>query len=79
MEDKYPEQQHTNLPVLKQGLKYMFFCLILIVLGPYLLTLSFINDTLWYILVPGIAASLGAIYMGFKGIRTIVSAVFDKN
>lgn len=77
MQDKFPDQKHTNLPLLKKGLKYLFFCLILVVLGPYLLTLSFINDTRLFILIPGLVASAGAIFFGFKGIRTIVKAVFD--
>ena len=78
MEDKQPGQQHTDVNKLKQGLKYLFFCLLLIVLGPYLITLAFINDTAIFILIPGLVAATGAIYLGFKGIRTIVSAVFDK-
>lgn len=77
MANKHPDQKHTDVALLKKGLKYMFFCLLLIVLGPYLITLSFINDTALFILIPGLAAAAGAIYLGFKGIRTIVSAVFD--
>ena len=77
MENKYPDQKHTDMNKLKKGLKYMVFCLLLIVLGPYLITLSFINDTALFILIPGLIAAAGAIFMGFKGIRTIMSAVFD--
>lgn len=77
MADKFPDQKHTNVVLLKKGLKYLFFCLLLVVLGPYLLTLSFINDTALFILIPGLVASAGAIYLGFKGIQTIVKAVFD--
>lgn len=70
-------QKHTDLNVLKKGLKYMAFCLILIVLGPYLITLSFINDTALFILIPGLVAAAGAIYFGFKGILTIVRSMFN--
>lgn len=77
MENKYPDQKHTNVQLLKKGLKYLFFCLLLMVAGPYLLTLSFINDTMLFILIPGLVACAGAIYLGFKGIQTIVKAVFD--
>ncbi len=71
------EQKHTNLVVLKKGLKYLAFCLVLIILGPYLITLSFINDTALFILIPGLVAAGGAIYLGFKAIRTIMQAIFD--
>lgn len=77
MEDKHPDQKHTNVQLLKKGLKYLFFCLLLMVAGPYLLTLSFINDTAIFILIPGLIACAGAIYLGFKGIQTVVKAVFD--
>lgn len=76
MENKPPGQKHTDVVLLKKGLKYLFFCLILIIAGPYLLTLSFINDTAIFILIPGLIASAGAIYMGFKGINTIMKAIF---
>ncbi len=73
-----PEQKHTDLILLKKGLKYLAFCLILMILGPYLITLSFINDTALFILIPGLVAGAGAIFLGFKAIRTIMNAIFNK-
>lgn len=71
-----PKQKHTDKNLLKKGIKYLALTLVLIVLGPYLITLSFINDTALFILIPGIAAAIGAIYFGFKGIGTIMKAIF---
>jgi len=71
-----PKQKHTDQTLLKKGLKYLAFTLILAILGPYLITLSFINDTALFILIPGILAAIGAIYCGFKGINTIMKAIF---
>ena len=71
-----PKQKHTDKELLKKGLKYMAFTLLLCILGPYLITLSFINDTALFILIPGIVAAAGAIYCGFKGINTIMKAIF---
>ncbi len=71
-----PKQKHTDQKLLIKGLKYLAFTLVLFILGPYLITLSFINNNTLFILVPGIIAAIGAIYCGFKGINTIMKAIF---
>ncbi|HLW33176.1 MAG TPA: DUF6095 family protein [Aequorivita sp.] len=72
-------KEHTDLDLLKKGLKFMAFTIPLLFLAPYLLTLSFLNKEtyIFYVfLVCGIVAGAGAIYLGFKGINTIVKSIF---
>lgn len=72
-------KNHTDLNLLKKGLKFMAFTIPLLFLAPYLLTLSFLNKEsfVFYIfLVVGLLAGGGAIYLGFKGINTIVKSIF---
>ena len=73
------EQKHTNKPLLVQGLKIMVLTLVLLFLGPFLLHAGWSNPNKpLYIplVVAGIALCGLAIYMGFKGIRTIMDSIF---
>ncbi|MGB3344410.1 MAG: DUF6095 family protein [Aequorivita sp.] len=70
---------HTDFNLLKRGLKFMAFALPLLILAPYLLTLSFLNKEtfIFYVfLVCGLVAGAGAIYLCFKGINTIMKSIF---
>ncbi|MBB6680068.1 hypothetical protein H4O20_01285 [Aequorivita sp. 609] len=70
---------HTDFNLLKRGLKYMAIALPLLFLGPYLLTLAFLNkDTnIMYIILPvALITCVGAIFLCFKGINTIMKSIF---
>lgn len=72
-------KEHTDLELLKKGLKFMAIALPLLFLSPYLLTLSFLNKETFMFFVFlffGIAAGTGAIYFCFKGINTILKSIF---
>lgn len=72
--------KHTNKEILTKGIKYLAFALPLIFIGPSILFTAFNNqDHYLYIpvLIVGILAMFGAIFLLFKGILTIVKAVFD--
>ncbi len=72
--------QHTNKRKLKKGLKYLAGSLPLAFLGPSVVYSAFGNqDKFLYIpvLIIGFLIIIAAAYCMFKGIRTIVAAVFD--
>ncbi|WP_347375089.1 DUF6095 family protein [Aequorivita sp. Q41] len=72
-------KEHTDIEILKKGIKFMAFALPLLFLAPYLLTLSFLNKEtfMFYVfLFFGIIAAAGAIYLCFKGINTILKSIF---
>ncbi|TRO67037.1 DUF6095 family protein [Christiangramia sabulilitoris] len=72
--------KHTNREVLTKGLKYLAAALPLALIGPSILFSAFNNqESPWYIpvLIVGIAAFAGSIFLMFKGIMTIVKALFD--
>ncbi|SHF45332.1 hypothetical protein SAMN05444483_101167 [Salegentibacter echinorum] len=72
--------KHTNKQVLTKGIKYLAFALPLIFIGPSILFSAFNNqDHYLYIpiLILGILAMFAAVFLLFKGILTIVKAVFD--
>jgi drug/metabolite transporter (DMT)-like permease len=72
-------QKHTNKELLSKGIKYMAITLPLLFLCPYILTLSFLNKdnfTFYIFLVVGIFIGGIAIYLFFKGIKTILDSIF---
>ncbi len=72
-------KEHTDFNILKKGLKYMAIALPLLFLSPYLITLSFLNKEtfMFYVfLFFGLVAGAGAIYLCFKGIKTIMKSIF---
>jgi len=74
------ERKHTNKILLGKGLKHMGAALPLIITGPVVLFSSFKNqDHSWFIpvLIIGLLAFFGAIYLLFKGISIIMKALFD--
>ena len=72
--------RHTNRKILSTGIKYLAGALPLVMIGPSVLYSAFNNqDHPLYIpiLILGILATFAAIFLMFKGIMTIVKAVFD--
>ena len=73
------KQKHTDKKLLLKGLKYMGITLPLILLSPYLITLSFLNKENWsfylFITLGSVIGILG-IYFFFKGIKTILDSIF---
>ncbi len=72
--------KHTNKEILGKGIKYLAFALPLTLIGPSVLFTAFNNqDHPFYIpvLIGGIVAIIAAILLMFKGIITVVKAVFD--
>lgn len=74
------DRKHTNKALLGKGIKFMAGALPLAFLGPVVLFSTFKNqDHPWFIpiLVLGILAMIGAIFLLFKGLNTIMKALFD--
>lgn len=72
--------KHTNKKILTTGIKYLAGALPLAMIGPTILYSAFNNqDHPFYIpvLILGIAASVAAVFLMFKGILTIVKSMFD--
>lgn len=72
--------KHTNKKVLSTGIKYLAGALPLVMIGPSILYSAFNNkEHPLYIavLILGIIASFAAIFLMFKGIMTIIKALFD--
>ncbi|MFC4690141.1 DUF6095 family protein [Dokdonia genika] len=71
---------HTNKEKLLKGVKLMGGTLLLLITAPIVLNSSFKNqDHPMFIPVLGIGIVLlvAAIYFGFKGIRTLMRALFN--
>lgn len=74
------DRKHTDKNLLGKGLKFMAGALPLIIIGPVVLFSSFKNqDHPWFIpiLIIGLLALFGAIFLLFKGIGIIIKALFD--
>ena len=74
------DRKHTHKNLLGKGLRVMAGALPLIILGPVVLFSSFKNqDHPWFIpiLIIGLLALFGAIFLLFKGIGIILKALFD--
>lgn len=74
------DRKHTNKELLKKGIKYLAAALPLSFLGPAILYSAFNNqDKALFlpILILGFIFFFGAMFCIFKGIMTIVKAVFD--
>jgi len=72
--------KNTNRKVLSTGIKYLAGALPLVMIGPSILYSAFNNqDHPLYIavLILGILATFAAIFLMFRGIMTIVKAMFD--
>ncbi|WP_324721141.1 DUF6095 family protein [Salinimicrobium sp. HB62] len=72
--------KHTNKGLLLKGLKFLAGALPLSFIGPVVLFSSFKNqDHAWFIpiLIFALLAMAAAIYLMFKGINTVMKALFD--
>lgn len=70
----------TNKVLLSKGIKYLAWALPLLFIGPSIIYNAFINkQSLWHYLVlaVGIIACVGAVYLMFKGLKTMVSGLFN--
>lgn len=71
----------TDIRILKKGIKNLILALPLLFLGPYLITLGFLNQEnfmLYVFLVFGIGISVAAVIFAFRGINKIMDAIFGK-
>lgn len=72
--------KHTNKEVLMTGVKYMALSLPLMFVGPYVITLGFLNkdNVTFYLFFPiGLIIAIAAIVFAFKGLKTIMKSMFD--
>ncbi len=72
--------KHTNKSLLLKGLKFLAGALPLSFIGPVVLFSSFKNqEHTWFIpiLLFALLAMAAAIYLMFKGINTVMKALFD--
>ena len=72
--------KHTNKDLLLKGLKFLAGALPLSFIGPVVLFSSFKNqEHTWFIpiLLFALLAMAAAIYLMFKGINTMIKALFD--
>jgi len=71
----------SNRLLLNKGIKYLAFSLPLTFIGPSVIYNAFMNQhTAWHYLVlgVGIVMCLGAMYLMFRGVTTVVKSLFDK-
>jgi hypothetical protein len=71
----------TNKDTLAKGVKFMAGAIPLIFIGPSIIFSAFNNQDkplYWPVLIGGMLLSMTAIYLIFKGIWTIVKALFDE-
>ena len=74
------DRKYTNKELLKKGIKYLAAALPLSFLGPSVLYSAFNNTDHGYfipVVIVGFHLFFGAMFCIFKGIMTIVKAVFD--
>lgn len=72
--------KHTNKQVLMTGIKYLTLSLPLMFMGPYVITLGFLNkdNATFYLFFPiGLIIAIAAVFFAFKGIQTIMKSMFD--
>lgn len=74
------DRKHTNKTLLGKGMKFLAGSLPLMFLGPVILFSTFKNqDHPLYIpiLILGLLVLAGALFLFFKGIKTVMNALFD--
>ncbi|KDN56274.1 DUF6095 family protein [Flavobacterium seoulense] len=70
----------TNKELLSKAIRYLTGALPLLFLGPSMIYNAFMNQhTVWHYLVLGIGiiACLASVYLIFKGLKTIINALFN--
>jgi len=72
---------NTNKDILVKGVKQLAYTAMLMFLAPVVIWQAFKNEGhpfYWPVLVVGILLAICAVGMGFKGIKTIMDALFGK-
>ncbi|MEC4003834.1 DUF6095 family protein [Flavobacterium sp. SUN052] len=72
----------TNKDLLAKGVKYLFGALPLMFIGPYIVTLGFMNKGSWAMYVflgIGIPMTILSMFLAFKGLNLMIKALFDGN
>lgn len=72
----------TNKNLLAKGLKYLFGALPLMFIGPSVIYNALMNKhTNWHylVLVIGCGICITSVFLAFKGLRTMMKALFDGN
>lgn len=75
------KQKHTNKELLGKGIKYLAAAVLTTFIGPSILYSAFHNQEhpLYIaVLILGIVFCAGAIFLIFKGIMTLMKALFDE-
>ncbi|WP_310557993.1 DUF6095 family protein [Flavobacterium sp.] len=70
----------TNKELLSKSIKYLAWALPLLFIGPSLIYNAFMNkQNVWHYLVLGIgiATCVGAVYLLFLGLKTMVQSLFN--
>ncbi len=70
----------TNKEILTKGIKYLVWALPILFIGPSLIYNAFMNkQNIWHYLVLGIgiAACIGAVYLMFLGLKTMIQSLFN--
>jgi len=71
----------TNKDILVKGLKQLAYTAMLMFLAPVVIWQAFKNEGhpfYWPVLILGIFLAICAIFMGFKGIKTIMNSLFGE-
>ncbi len=75
------EEQHTDKDLLAKGVKKMGISALLMFFSPVIIHSAFKNQEHWLyipVLIVGLIGAGFAIFMGFRGIKTIMDAIFQK-
>ncbi|TRX22157.1 hypothetical protein FNW25_04385 [Flavobacterium franklandianum] len=70
----------TNKELLSKSIKYLAWALPLLFIGPSLIYNAFINkQNVWHYLVLGIGITvcIGAVYLMFLGLKTMMRSLFN--
>jgi Family of unknown function (DUF6095) len=70
----------TNKQILSKGVKYLAWALPMLFIGPSIIYNAFMNKhTTWHYLILGIGVLVcsSAVYLMFKGFKTIIKSMFD--
>lgn len=73
---------HTNKDILSKGIKFIAWALPLYFIGPSVIYNAFINkNNTWHYLVLGVGVVISflAIFLTFKGLKTILNSMFHGN
>lgn len=72
----------TDKEMLLKGIKKLAFTVLLMLLAPIVIWQAFKNEghpLYWPVLVVGLLLAFYAVYSGFRGIQTMVNALFGGN